>query len=323
MRYAIIIPTFNQADYTIRCLASIKIHSDDYVVIWVDDASTTEDYNTVHTYLEQHQIPFHSVRNEKNLGFVQSVNIGLQEALKTAAEYIVIQNNDTIVFPQWLERYTWHLEQDARLGAVGPVTNQRTGQSPHEISFLHNLPDLEQAVAQSEEDTIHEVLEVTFHQKSLRTLARLGFFSVMLRRSVVEEIGLLDENYGFGYYDDDDYCERIIRAGHNLAIALDVYVHHALGVSAPTGVAHQAWVEKRKVITAHNKAYFEKKFGYDSDDTRHASTDPRVKEIRQFRLQQAAQAKIMELTDRIAVMEQSHFWRLRSAYLALKKNLGL
>lgn len=47
-----------------------------------------------------------------------------------------------------------------------------------------------------------------------------------MSRRTFERIGYLDERYGLGLYEDDDYCQRIVSAGLKLYIALDVYVWH-------------------------------------------------------------------------------------------------
>ncbi len=51
-------------------------------------------------------------------------------------------------------------------------------------------------------------------------------FCVGLPRRVWEAIGPLDEAYGLGMFEDDDYALRLRRAGYHLAIAQDVYLHH-------------------------------------------------------------------------------------------------
>ena len=47
-----------------------------------------------------------------------------------------------------------------------------------------------------------------------------------MRRAVYEAIGGLDERFGLGFFDDDDLAERARRAGFELAVAHDLFVHH-------------------------------------------------------------------------------------------------
>jgi GT2 family glycosyltransferase len=63
----------------------------------------------------------------------------------------------------------------------------------------------------------------------LYTQQRLAFVCVLVRRSVIDEIGLLDERFtGYGW-DDDDYCRRALDAGWKLACTADAIVKHGHG----------------------------------------------------------------------------------------------
>ena len=55
---------------------------------------------------------------------------------------------------------------------------------------------------------------------------RLVGFCLLIRREVIEAIGLLDEQFGVGCFEDDDYCLRAIQAGYRAVIAGDAFVHH-------------------------------------------------------------------------------------------------
>src|SRR5216684_3019159 len=82
-----------------------------------------------------------------------------------------------------------------------------------------------------------------------------SFFCVAIRRDVVEEIGLLDEVYGLGYYEDDDYCRRASQANYKLVIADDVFVHHDHSVSFDKLGA------KAAELMARNRGIFERRWG--------------------------------------------------------------
>ena len=55
---------------------------------------------------------------------------------------------------------------------------------------------------------------------------RLVGFCLLIKREVIDAIGLLDEQFGIGYFEDDDYCLRAIAAGFRPVIAGDGFVHH-------------------------------------------------------------------------------------------------
>src|SRR5205823_7001938 len=81
----------------------------------------------------------------------------------------------------------------------------------------------------------------------------LAFFCVAIRRGVLQEVGLLDEAYGLGYFEDDDYCRRARDANYRLVIADDVFVHHHLSVSydmLPNGAAAELMTRNRAIYEA-------------------------------------------------------------------------
>ena len=51
-------------------------------------------------------------------------------------------------------------------------------------------------------------------------------FCLLIRREVIDAIGLLDEQFGIGCFEDDDYTLRAIQAGYRAVIAGDAFIHH-------------------------------------------------------------------------------------------------
>ena len=58
------------------------------------------------------------------------------------------------------------------------------------------------------------------------TVPKLSGFCLLMKRAVYDAIGGLDERFGIGFFDDDDLAERARRAGFELAVAHDLFVHH-------------------------------------------------------------------------------------------------
>nr|NQU93921.1 glycosyltransferase [Bacteroidota bacterium] len=104
MKISIVVPTYNNEEYTIRCMNSIRKHSDDYVILWIDDGSSRESVEQVQQFLDNESIPYELLAKDKNSGFAKSVNLGLARALELGSDYVVIQNNDTEVYADWLVR---------------------------------------------------------------------------------------------------------------------------------------------------------------------------------------------------------------------------
>ena len=75
-------------------------------------------------------------------------------------------------------------------------------------------------------------------------VSRLVGFCLLIRRELIDAIGLLDEQFGIGCFEDDDYCLRAIAAGFRAVIAGDAFVHHFgsrtfLGSGVDAGAARE------------------------------------------------------------------------------------
>jgi len=191
----IIIPVWNQPELTVACLRSIREHTPEaYRIVLVDNGSEPEAFAAVDAELQNH--PHLLIRNQTNLGFVKATNRGI---CASDAPLLVIMNNDTEAAPGWIAKLTAPLAIPM-VAAVGPLTttpHSWQGQWAGRGGWVVLGPD-----------------------------AMLAFFCVLIRRRAVDQIGLLDEDYGIGFADDDDYCSRLHEAGWRLALAQDLVIPH-------------------------------------------------------------------------------------------------
>ncbi|MCD6452487.1 MAG: glycosyltransferase [Acidobacteria bacterium] len=207
---SIVIPVFNQLPYTKECLESIRKNTGaPYEIIVVDNGSTDGTYE----YLKDLYY-VRLIRNEENLGFATACNQGIRVA---RGEYIVLLNNDTIVTPHWLVKLINCAESDEAVGMVGPVSNYVSG--PQQIAVAS--PDAPPKVI------INRALATIWqYDRTYYPVDRLVGFALLIKRKVIEEIGLFDESYERGGYEDDDYSLRAKEAGFKLLIARDVFIYH-------------------------------------------------------------------------------------------------
>ena len=236
---SIIIPCFNQEDYTKACIESIHANSHDYEIIIVDNGSDLP--ACFHTAdLKDIIDRIHYIRNEENLGFPKAVNQGIEASKR---DIVAILNNDCILTPQWLEILQSHLSNGFDM--VGSVTNSISGPQQVLIDQYEDLATLYQAAeAHSKKN---EGQSYPFH--------RLVFFCVAIKREVIDKIGLLDEIYTPGNFEDDDLCMRAIEAGFKLGIAKDCYVHHF------SSVTHKAMNIDYRALLSKNQKIFNDKWG--------------------------------------------------------------
>ncbi|MFD0717399.1 glycosyltransferase family 2 protein [Paenibacillus sp. GCM10027626] len=207
MTTSIIILTHNQLPLTYKCLQSIREHTQDYELIVIDNGSTD---GTVDYLNAQPDVIVHV--NHENLGFAKGCNQGIELA---KGETILFLNNDTIVTEHWLENMLTVLYENERVGMVGPVTNYTSGHQQIPVTYS-DLSGLDSFARRHCEENAGCYTDVR----------RLVGFCLLVKRSVLDEIGCFDEVFGLGNFEDDDLCLRALRSGYLLRVVYDSYIHH-------------------------------------------------------------------------------------------------
>ncbi len=240
---SVVVVTYNNLDLTKACLFSLDEHSDYSALelIVVDNASTdgSLEFLTVWAATTSNR---KLILNEENKGFAAANNQGLKIA---TGEFLVLLNNDTFVTPGWVLTMMRHLQRDATIGLIGPVTNNIGNEARIDISYS-TMVEMHSASASYTRRHIGQTLQI-------RTTA---FFCVMMPLSVYQKVGPLDEAFGRGFFEDDDYCRRVEQLGLRIVCAEDVFVHHHL--SASFGKLKQ---EERQRLFEGNRLLYEKKWG--------------------------------------------------------------
>lgn len=236
---SIILVTHNQIDYTRLCLDSLRRFTDEpYELIVVDNGST----DGTPDYLRQSG-DVRLVENADNRGFPAAVNQGL--ALARGAQVLLL-NNDTVVTTGWLRRMLDALRSDDRIGLVGPVSNRISGpqQVPVTYTQLNDLDGFAWDWGRS-------------HHRETADLDRLVGFCLLIDRKVIQTIGGLDERFGIGNFEDDDYCRRARAAGFRTVVAVDAFIHHFGGRTfVGSGIDFHA-------LMAQNQRLYEEKWSAD------------------------------------------------------------
>lgn len=208
MLTSIVILTHNEWSLTEKCLDSIRRHTpEDYELIVVDNGSTDE---TVPRLKEQSDVKL--TCNETNLGFPKGCNQGIEIA---TGENVLFLNNDTVVTTNWLTNLLRELYTDEHVAMVGPVSNYTSGHQQIPVTY-RDLADLESFASTHRAE----------HAGQWTAVRRLIGFCLLVKRSVLDEIGWFDERFGIGNYEDDDFCLRALQAGYTLKVVNDSFVHH-------------------------------------------------------------------------------------------------
>lgn len=202
----IIIPVWNMRKLTEQCVNSIIRHTKfPYRLIIVDNASENETRQYLEDLKRRKDINVALIKNEENLGFAKAVNQGIRASDR---EYVCILGNDTIVMDNWLTEMIEVAEKDKKIGVVNPLSNHGS----------------KKPIGKSWEDIARQIYEKN-KGDYIETASATGF-CLLIKREVIEKVGLLSEIYGLGYFEDTEYCIRVIRSGYKIAIAQGAYVVH-------------------------------------------------------------------------------------------------
>ena len=107
-------------------------------------------------------------------------------------------------------------ESVSTIGLVGPMSNYAAPPQLVESVPYHDIRGMHAFARQWRDE----------HRGKWFTAGKLSGFCLLMKRAVYETIGGLDERFGIGFFDDDDLAERARRAGFELAVAHDLFVHH-------------------------------------------------------------------------------------------------
>ncbi len=205
----IIMPVRNALEYTKVAVQSIRDHTGcPYKLIIVNDGSDAETTAWIND-----QADVLSLQNVNSLGFPTACNLGL-ECVDTP--YCMIINSDIKVTPGWLCKMLATMKADENIGILGPMTNRASG------------PQVDTGVKYRNDQELNayaKKLEMGYRPR-LKTFQRIVFFCALIRSELISKIGILDESFGLGNFEDDDYCIRSIHAGYKNVIDQGVFVHH-------------------------------------------------------------------------------------------------
>lgn len=218
----IVVPVYNALEETMACLESLALHLDgaDRVIV-IDDCSTDSSvWPSLDKFGEAHSL-FYCMRNDKNMGYTATVNKGIQMAKGDA----VILNSDTMVTANWLAKLREAALSRENVATVTPLSNAAGAFSLPENNVNNPIP---------EGMTVDQVARLVEDESyRIRPAAPTGNgFCMYIRRKAIDALGLFDET-GFprGYGEENDFCQRAIRAGFVNLIDDATFIYHKRSAS--------------------------------------------------------------------------------------------
>jgi GT2 family glycosyltransferase/SAM-dependent methyltransferase len=208
---SVVIPTFGQLHLTKRCLDSLlERTTTPFEIVVVDNASPdgTPEYLLA---LSEDNPNVIVILNDVNRGFAGGTNQGIE---RSTGQFVVLLNNDTIVPNSWEVPLLAHAA-NPDIGIVGAVSNFVANEALRKVPQEYGA-DWERYATDLRTANAGKCFDIDM----------VVMFCAVLRRDVIESVGLLDEGYGLGMFEDDDYSARVRAAGLRVVCAEDGFVYH-------------------------------------------------------------------------------------------------
>lgn len=219
---SIVIPVYNEFDYTYSCLKSILKNTGDmaYEILIADDCSTdvTKDIEKIAKNVRL-------ITTKENVRFLLNCNHAAKYA---KGKYILFLNNDTQVQANWLEPLTSLIERDEKIGMVGSKLVYPDGYLQEAGGIVWNDASAwNYGNRKSPEDPEYNYVKEADY---------ISGAAVMIKKALWEAIGGFDERFAPAYYEDTDLAFEVRRRGYKVLYQPLSVVVHFEGVSNGTDV---------------------------------------------------------------------------------------
>ena len=208
-RSSIVILSYNSLSYTKLCIESIRKTTSEMAreIIVVDNASTD---GSVEWLREQEDIVL--IENSENMGFPRGCNQGIEASF--ADTDIFLLNSDTILSVNalfWLRMGLYSAKENGMVGSVSNNARDQIG--------VRGVDDISELLTFGEKNNV----PMRFPYEARLTL--IGF-ALLIKREVIDRIGVLDERFSPGNYEDTDYCLRAVNAGYRNILCKNSFIIH-------------------------------------------------------------------------------------------------
>lgn len=264
-----VILSYNTLDYTTACIESIRntCYKDCYEIVVVENGSSD---GSVQWLRRQKDIIL--VENNENVGFPAGCNQGINAA--SPENDIFLLNSDALMMPGSLFWLRMGLYKDKSTGATGAITNY----AGNDQMVKERFDKLEEYVEFSQR--INIPLKNPYESKSY-----LVMFAMLIKRDVLNMVGMLDVRFTPGNFEDNDYGMRLHKAGFDCVLCHNCFIYHFGSKS------FRKDEDKYYSIFKENSEKFKRKWGFSS----YYYTQSRIDEIEMIKASSEDRISVLEI----------------------------
>ena len=261
MDLSVVIITYNSSQYISECLRSVllELGNRKSEIILIDNNSDDNSLELVTKFSESElpeNITVRIIANDVNSGYAPAINQGMKNS---SGEYLLLLHPDVNIREKSLNIMLNTLNEDSSLGMVAPQFLFPDGsiqpscrRFPNYSSVIYEALGLTNLFSSSK--TFNGWKMGDFDHSSRREVDQPMSACVLLKREVLDQVGLMDEQFVM-FFNDVDWCKRIKDAGWKIVFNPDATVKHVLGGSVKL-------VRSRMILRSHTGfyLYFHKHF---------------------------------------------------------------
>ncbi|MBP3820245.1 glycosyltransferase family 2 protein [bacterium] len=202
----------------------------DFDLVIVDNNSTDDTVK----YIKEFQKKYSNITlicNEENLGYSKGNNIGINQVIDKSYEFIGLLNNDILFTPDWLSNTIKSFDIDEQLGMISPRNNEKCKLTPK--NYLSGYKKY-----------------LSKFKTPLKYVVTPFFSCVIVKKEVIDKIGLFDEAFSPAFWEDNDLSFRAMYCGYSLAYTNFAFIFHNHSTTSSSVPSE---------ISERNKRYFFKK----------------------------------------------------------------
>jgi len=243
MDVSIVLVNYNTKQLTIDCLQSIyeKTYGVNFEVFVVDNASQDGSSDVIKELFPQVKL----IENPENIGFGRANNVGIKNS---NGKYVFLLNTDTVLINNAVKILFDFMEKTPEAGACGGNLFDADREPVHSFGFLKT--PIEHLIRFLGFRYLCKRIKNNTNRGKLQEVGQIIGADLMLRKSVLDEVGVFDERF-FLYFEESELQCRIQKAGHKIFYIPDAFIFHFEGGSSKKNKKF-----RRQIIAQSEYLYF-------------------------------------------------------------------